>query len=318
MTTGACQHTLTGHASFVRSIVYLPDGSQIASTSHGDKTFRLWNPISGECLHTPSGHDRRVTSIAFSPLGDLLASASDDCTMRMWDLETGKCRHTSIGHTKGVLVVVYSPQGSQVASGSEDRSVIIWDARTGECLHTLTGHTGGVDIVVYSSSGDQIVSGDNDATARLWDVTSGQCRAVIPSMGTDIRSIAWSMTSDDKCFAVGYGDGCVRMWQVIENDNRCHIRLRWRTVNGKLVSKGTLIRDVHGLSRLNKELLNQQGAVGHPFSEAYKKMQATLIPFFECIIWLVCKLFIIVLHLYGHNPSTYMQTQPYCKDIKTW
>jgi len=260
--TGACQHTLTGHIKTVIRIVYSPTGSQIACIM--DETVHVWNAESGVCLHTLSGHTGYVASIAYSPCGGLLASASYDKTMRLWDMETGACRPISIGHTASILVIAYSPQGSQVTTGSSDQSVRIWDVGTSECLHTLTGHTNAVTCVVYSSNGHQVVSGSADMTTRLWNVTSGQCRAVVKGINSTIQSIAWSTISDANCFVAGYADGNVRMWQVVENGDACHVRQRWRTVNGELVLTDTLIQDVHGLSRLNKQLLKQRGAKGEP------------------------------------------------------
>jgi len=102
-----------------------------------------------------------------------------------------------------------------------------WDIGTRECLHTLTGHTKGVTCVVYSSKGHQVVSGSADMTTRLWDVTSGQCRSVVKGINSALQSIAWSTTSDASdvnCFVAGYGDGNVRMWQVVENGDACHVR----------------------------------------------------------------------------------------------
>jgi hypothetical protein len=64
------------------------------------------------------------------------------------------------------------------------------------------------------------------------------------------------------------------MWQVVEDGDECHVRLRWRPVNGELVLEDTLIQDVHGLSQLNRQLLKQRGAAGDPFGlrEASKKV----------------------------------------------
>ncbi|KAF9346182.1 hypothetical protein BGX34_004126, partial [Mortierella sp. NVP85] len=118
--------------------------------------------------------------------------------------------------------------------------------------------------VVYSSQGHQVVSGSWDETIRLWDAMSGQCHVVIENIKSRIASISWSRISDVNCFVAGYDNGNVCLWQVVENGDACHVRLRWRTVNGELTLTDTLIQDVRGLSRLNKQLLKQRGAKGEP------------------------------------------------------
>jgi hypothetical protein len=65
------------------------------------------------------------------------------------------------------------------------------------------------------------------------------------------------------------------MWQVIEDGDLCHVRLRWSTSSGKLTLGGACIQDVRGLNNLNKQLLEQRGAVGEPvhqLREASKKV----------------------------------------------
>jgi WD40 repeat protein len=98
----------------------------------------------------------------------------------------------------------------------------------------------------------------------LWDATYDQSRVLVENINTPIRDIAWDTTSDVNYLVAGGEDGSVRMWQVVEDGDECHVRLRWRTVNGELVVTGTLIQDVHGLSQIDKQLLKQRGATGEP------------------------------------------------------
>ncbi|KAK3807646.1 MAG: WD40-repeat-containing domain protein [Benniella sp.] len=279
--TGECLFILIGHTNEVSSIVYSPKGNQIASASDNRTTIRLWDVGSGDCLHHLSGHDSGVTSIAYSPQGDLLVSSSYDLTVKLWDVATGDCRYILIGHTNYVQFAVYSLQGDQVASGGDDKSVKTWDVRTGECLHTLAGHTELVTSVIYSLQGDRIVSSSRDMTIRLWDVASGQCQAVIQNLDTIVTGIAWSTVPGANCFVAGCRDGSMYMWRMIEDGGECRVRSqwRWRAVNGELNVTDTLVQDVRGLSRLNKQLLEQRGAVGEPFvrlRETSKKVTSML------------------------------------------
>jgi WD40 repeat protein len=75
--------TFRGHADFVISVAFSPDGQMLASGSY-DKTIKLWDVQSGQEVRTFRGHTDLVTSVAFSPDGRLLASASQDGTVRLW------------------------------------------------------------------------------------------------------------------------------------------------------------------------------------------------------------------------------------------
>ena len=66
----------TGHADWVRSVVFSPDGTRLASASD-DSTVQLWEVHTGAPIGEPlAGHTHYVMSVVFSPDGGRLASAS--------------------------------------------------------------------------------------------------------------------------------------------------------------------------------------------------------------------------------------------------
>ena len=78
---------LERHPSQFHSVVYAPDGSQIASASY-DHTVRLWETASGKCTQTLTGHTNDVNCVVYAPDGSQIASASDDHTVRVWSLDS--------------------------------------------------------------------------------------------------------------------------------------------------------------------------------------------------------------------------------------
>ncbi|KAG0013790.1 hypothetical protein BGZ80_010861, partial [Entomortierella chlamydospora] len=258
--TGECVHTLQGHSSVVNSVVYSPKGDRIASGSD-DNTVRLWDIDSDKCVHIFRSHRSGVNCVVYSPKGDRIASGSDDKTVRLWNVDTGECVHTLQGHSSEVSIVVYSPKGDRIASGSFDDTVRLWDIDTGDCIHTFQGHSGSVDSVVYSPKGDRIASGSSDSTVKLWNVETGECLVTISGFSNLVSSIALESNFDAQCLITGSWGKSVRRWRITKEGAEHKAVLCWSSSHEVLTVNDLSFEDVQGLSRLNRELLIQRGAL---------------------------------------------------------
>ncbi|MEA5628030.1 tetratricopeptide repeat protein, partial [Nostoc sp. UHCC 0251] len=101
---GKAVQTLTGHSSWVLSVVFSPDGQRLASASF-DNTIKLWDVAIGKAVQTLTGHSSPVLSVVFSPDGQRLASASDDKTIIIWNLDLNKLVKDGCGLLNNYLVV---------------------------------------------------------------------------------------------------------------------------------------------------------------------------------------------------------------------
>ncbi|KAK3810066.1 MAG: quinon protein alcohol dehydrogenase-like superfamily [Benniella sp.] len=262
--TGFCLRILAGHEDRVNAVAYSPQGRRVASASD-DNTVRVWSVAIGECLMILLDHTDGVLSVAYSPDGSRIATSSKDQTILVWDAETGDLCQILEGHTNWARDVAYSPQGDQLASVGYDNTIRLWDVETGECLSILIGHIDRVKSVVYSPKGHLLATGSWDRTVRLWDVRTKECRAEIRNFEDAIHGIAWDTSSGGNRLVTGCGDGSVLKWDVIEEEEHCHVSLSWSAKNGALTVTGATVQDVRGLSRLNMELLVQRGAVDHSY-----------------------------------------------------
>jgi WD40 repeat protein len=233
-----CLQALEGHTKTVNSVVFSPNGQQLASCS-GDYTVRLWDAASGACLQTFEGHTETVNSVVFSPNGQQLASCSGDYTVRLWNVASGACLQTLEGHIGWINLVVFSPNGQQLASCSGDYTVRLWGAVSGACLRTFEGHADTVNSVVFSPNGQQLAScsanrifqlwdtistmylkifgqqltsNSHDRTVRLWDAASGTCLKTFEGHTSTVNSAVFSPNGQQLMSCSG--DHTVRLWNA--------------------------------------------------------------------------------------------------------
>ena len=115
----------TGHASWVTSVAFSPDGQLLASGG-ADGTIKLWAVQSREVLRTLSGPTAEGIAVAFSPDGKLVASACADGTVNMWAVQSGELVFTLKGHTAPVTALAFSLDGKLLATASTDKTVKLW------------------------------------------------------------------------------------------------------------------------------------------------------------------------------------------------
>jgi|GEM_PF-447957 len=203
--------TLNGHADWVKSVAWSPDGKQLASASD-DQTIIIWNITTGQPAFTLEGHTDMINNVAWSPDGKQLASASFDQTIIIWDVATGQRAATLRGHSDGVISVAWSPDGKQLASASSDQTVILWDATTGKLITRLRGHTNFVVGVAWSPDGRQLASAAEDQTVIIWDVAARQAAMTLRDHTGIVYKVAWS--PDGQQLASASEDETVIIWNV--------------------------------------------------------------------------------------------------------
>jgi WD40 repeat protein len=205
--------SLPGHADYVRSIAFSPDGKMIAGAGGGpqrDGEIKIWDARSHQLLKTMRGHKDCIYSVAWSPDGKLLASGSYDRAVKLWDAATGKEVRNLQDHIDAVFAVAFSPDGKRLASASQDRTVKIWDVATGRRLYTLSDASDGLTSVAYSPSGDRVAAVGYDKTIYVWRLAEddGHLGQSLIADQDSLLVLVWS--PDGKVIVTSSSDGSIR------------------------------------------------------------------------------------------------------------
>lgn len=83
------------HEGPVYTVDFDPQGQFVASGS-GDRTIRLWNPVSGKEVGKLEGHSHAVTSVQITADGKRLVSCGVNGVIKVWDLESQSELYTYI------------------------------------------------------------------------------------------------------------------------------------------------------------------------------------------------------------------------------
>jgi WD40 repeat protein len=214
--TGTTSKSVEAHEAPVSELAWSPDGRTIASTSrstsHTDKTIRLWTLDSDEPVAT---WDRRMVQatdvpfstvhIVWSPDGKRLASATINSTV-VWNVQSEQEQVLTRSNAANAAVA-WSPNGKWLAAVEGDNQILVWRTESSKLQWQIEGRflNYHVACVEWSPRGNILaVHGLERREASLYSVPSLAPLRTIETVNK-FGSLTWS--PDGSVLATGHGNG---------------------------------------------------------------------------------------------------------------
>ncbi|OAX37567.1 WD40 repeat-like protein [Rhizopogon vinicolor AM-OR11-026] len=157
------------HSTWIRSLDFSPDGTELASGSW-DKTTELWCTKTWQVQGNPIICGGEVNCVRYSPSGEFLAIASTD--LIIYNPRT-KERIATLKTTASpcAFALTWTPNGARLLSAStiSDPNIREWDSSTWKQVgDPWTGHSDTIHAIAVNRTGTLIASACKDNHTRLW------------------------------------------------------------------------------------------------------------------------------------------------------
>lgn len=173
--------------SWIKSIVYHPDGNLLAVTHWGSTSgspyINIWDIEEEEIIDRI---DLNVTVgsvvnlVKYSPAGDLLAIADRndewEYFVKLLDVESSE-EVLKIDIEKNQHDLDFSPDGKMIAVGVQAAPVKIYNVETGELLYTFnqtgfeTGESNWIQAISFTPDGNHVAVTRADNSLELWKLS---------------------------------------------------------------------------------------------------------------------------------------------------
>ncbi len=208
---GGEAENVTGCSFYEANVVFSPDGTLLASSSH-DFTVQVSPLDDPDATVVLEPHVGSVLDIEFSPDGTTLLTSADDGTMRIWDVDGWRLRAELAANPGGWYSMAYSPDGSTLAVSDVSGTISLVDPATAAVQRTFEGTRTALGDMVFTPDGRSLVAPRPDGSVGVWDVATGTLRTELRGHTMPVNGLA--VGADGATLVTASQDGTVRAFPL--------------------------------------------------------------------------------------------------------
>lgn len=239
--TGRLLSRLEGHARYVSSTEFSPDGRKIITGSY-DRSAKLWDIKNGRLLNRLTGDQLVFNTVQFSHDGKYILTSAENQAIKVWNTNNGKLMFSAKGDTSMInpgygatFNAKFSPDDRLiVTSWSTDESVKIFDIEAGSLKFEFICPTP-VTLTAFSNNSGELAVASGDRCARIWDLHNGRLKYLINDADESLLNSYDSIFSDASASSTSQPARFSPDGKFVITSPASGITETWDVITGKLL-----------------------------------------------------------------------------------
>ncbi|KAL7269166.1 hypothetical protein RUND412_008187 [Rhizina undulata] len=240
--------TFSGHADFVKSLLYIPiSAGGLLLSGSSDAAIIVWNAETGKKITTLKGHVRGVGALALDPVAStpeiaVVYSGGSEREIKRWRIPLSNPAKAEeddeviLEHDTSVYAIRFEGEDADMWTASADNTARRIDIRSEEKMlgarsDTVLKHSDFVNDVILEPRGRWVITACRDEGIRVWDVGTGELHHTFDGHIDEVTGLAVVGRNYDTLVSISI-DNTLRKWSLKPQDLKAAIELAAKEQEG--------------------------------------------------------------------------------------
>lgn len=172
-----------------------------------DEGFRI--PERDDSIQTFKKHFGAVFCCDLHPSQNLAVTGGEDDKAFVWNIDTTEVVYEVENHKDTVIATAFSHDGAYLATADLAGEIQVFKVQGFKKVWEFS--MGDMGWMKWHMASNVLMAGSDTGEIYVWKIPSGDCK-ILPGNGK--RSETAELTNDGRKLYAGYGDGCLKLWDI--------------------------------------------------------------------------------------------------------